>query len=190
MAQVCDICGKGPQFGNNISHAHNVTRRRWNVNLQAVKALVNGAPKRLRVCASCIKSGKITKAGRVCRKDRRVNGQLRTARMASTKPRPCGWGFVVPGRRLARLGLLAGEGERGGVDAVAQAGGTGAVGEDVAEVASAAGAGDLDAAHAEARSSCSSTALESAGSMKLGQPQPESNLAPLMNRSAPQPAQW
>ena len=58
MAQVCDICGKGPQFGNNISHAHNVTRRRWNVNLQAVKALVNGAPKRIRVCASCIKSGR------------------------------------------------------------------------------------------------------------------------------------
>ena len=62
MAQVCDICGKGPQFGNNISHAHNVTRRRWNVNLQAVKALVNGASKRLRVCTSCIKSGKIAKA--------------------------------------------------------------------------------------------------------------------------------
>ena len=39
MAQVCDICGKGPQFGNNISHAHNITRRRWSVNLQAVKAL-------------------------------------------------------------------------------------------------------------------------------------------------------
>jgi len=44
MAQVCDICGKGPQFGNNISHAHNISRRRWNVNLQAVKALVNGTP--------------------------------------------------------------------------------------------------------------------------------------------------
>jgi large subunit ribosomal protein L28 len=62
MAQVCDICGKGPQFGNNISHAHNITRRRWSVNLQAVKALVNGQPKRIRVCASCIKSGKIAKA--------------------------------------------------------------------------------------------------------------------------------
>jgi large subunit ribosomal protein L28 len=62
MAQVCDICGKGPQFGNNVSHAHNVTRRRWSVNLQAVKALVNGQPKRIRVCASCIKSGKIAKA--------------------------------------------------------------------------------------------------------------------------------
>jgi large subunit ribosomal protein L28 len=61
MAQVCDICGKGPQFGNNISHAHNVSRRRWNVNLQAVKALVNGASKRIRVCTSCIKSGKIAK---------------------------------------------------------------------------------------------------------------------------------
>jgi large subunit ribosomal protein L28 len=62
MAQVCEVCGKGPQFGNNISHAHNVTRRRWNVNLQAVRALVNGAPKRIRVCTSCIKSGKVAKA--------------------------------------------------------------------------------------------------------------------------------
>ena len=63
MAQVCDICGKSPQFGNNISHAHNVTRRRWNVNWQAVKAFVNGSAKRIRVCTSCIKTGKITKAG-------------------------------------------------------------------------------------------------------------------------------
>ena len=43
MAQVCDVCGKGPQFGNNISHAHNVTKRRWNVNLHPVKAKVAGA---------------------------------------------------------------------------------------------------------------------------------------------------
>ena len=62
MAAKCDLCGKGPQFGNNVSHANNTTRRRWNVNLQVVKALVYGAPKRLRVCASCIKSGKIAKA--------------------------------------------------------------------------------------------------------------------------------
>jgi large subunit ribosomal protein L28 len=62
MAQVCDICGKGPRFGNNVSHAHNVTRRRWNPNLQAVRALVNGAAKKIRVCTSCIKSGKIQKA--------------------------------------------------------------------------------------------------------------------------------
>ncbi|HEX2330995.1 MAG TPA: 50S ribosomal protein L28 [Candidatus Angelobacter sp.] len=62
MAQVCEICGKGPQFGNKISHAHNVSRRRWNVNLRPVHAVVKGANKRIRVCTNCIKSGKVTKA--------------------------------------------------------------------------------------------------------------------------------
>ena len=62
MARVCDICGKGPQFGNNISHAHNVTKRRWNVNLRPVRAKVHGATKRLRVCTSCLRSGKVVKA--------------------------------------------------------------------------------------------------------------------------------
>jgi len=62
MAQVCDLCGKGPQFGNNISHANNTTRRRWNVNLQPVKSSVNGVNKRIRVCTTCIKGGKVVKA--------------------------------------------------------------------------------------------------------------------------------
>jgi large subunit ribosomal protein L28 len=62
MAQVCKICGKGPQFGNKISHAHNVSKRRWNVNLRPVKAEVNGGSKRIRVCTRCIKAGKIVKA--------------------------------------------------------------------------------------------------------------------------------
>ena len=65
MAQVCDICGKGPRFGNNISHFLTRTTSRGAAGtstLQAVKALVNGASKRVRVCASCIKAGKIAKA--------------------------------------------------------------------------------------------------------------------------------
>ena len=62
MAQVCDVCGRGPQFGNKISHAHNVTKRRWNINLQSVRAIVNGASRRLRVCTSCIRSNKVQKA--------------------------------------------------------------------------------------------------------------------------------
>ncbi len=62
MANVCDICGKGPQFGNNISHAHNVSRRRWNVNLRPVKASTAQGNKKIRVCTSCIRSGKVTKA--------------------------------------------------------------------------------------------------------------------------------
>jgi large subunit ribosomal protein L28 len=61
MAQVCELCGKGPQFGNNISHAHNVTRRRWNPNLQSVKAVTNGNSRRVKVCTSCIKTGKVVK---------------------------------------------------------------------------------------------------------------------------------
>ena len=61
MAQVCKLCGKKPLFGNRISHAHNVTKRRFNVNLQSVRALVNGAAKRIRVCTACIRSGKVLK---------------------------------------------------------------------------------------------------------------------------------
>ena len=61
MAKNCEMCGKGPQFGNRISHAHNVTKRRWNVNLQSVRAIVNGASRRVRVCTSCIRNGKVQK---------------------------------------------------------------------------------------------------------------------------------
>ncbi len=61
MAKVCEICGKGPRFGNNISHAHNVTKRRWNPNLQRVRAVVDGTIRRIRVCTTCLKSGKVQK---------------------------------------------------------------------------------------------------------------------------------
>jgi large subunit ribosomal protein L28 len=63
MAKVCEVCGRGPQFGNRISHAHNVSKRRWNLNLQSVRALINGAGKRIKVCTSCIRDGKVLKAG-------------------------------------------------------------------------------------------------------------------------------
>ena len=62
MARVCDVCGRGPVFGHKISHAHNVTNRRWNINLQTVRAIVNGASKRIRVCTTCIRSNKVQKA--------------------------------------------------------------------------------------------------------------------------------
>ena len=62
MAQKCELCGKGPQYGNVISHANTVRRRRWNPNLRKVHALVNGARKHLRVCTACIRAGRVTKA--------------------------------------------------------------------------------------------------------------------------------
>jgi large subunit ribosomal protein L28 len=48
-------------FGNNVSHAHNITKRRFVPNLQKVRAIVDGTPKRIQVCTSCLKSGKVTK---------------------------------------------------------------------------------------------------------------------------------
>jgi large subunit ribosomal protein L28 len=62
MAKVCHSCGKGPSFGNSRSHSMIATRRRFNPNLQKVRAIVDGAPRRIQVCTRCIKAGKITKA--------------------------------------------------------------------------------------------------------------------------------
>lgn len=62
MARECEICGKTAHFGNRISHAHNVTKRRWSPNLRRVRALVGGVHKSLRVCTGCIRSGKVQKA--------------------------------------------------------------------------------------------------------------------------------
>ena len=62
MAKRCEVCGKGPMSGNNVSHAHNTPRRRFLPNLQQVRALVLGQPRRVKVCSSCLRSGKIEKA--------------------------------------------------------------------------------------------------------------------------------
>lgn len=61
MARRCEVCGRGPGYGNRISHAHNVTRRRWHLNLQRVRVRVNGVQKRLKVCTACLRSGRVQK---------------------------------------------------------------------------------------------------------------------------------
>ena len=61
MSRKCEVCGKGPMTGNNVSHANNRTKRRWLPNLQSVKVLIKGQPKRIKVCTQCIRSGKIEK---------------------------------------------------------------------------------------------------------------------------------
>jgi len=62
MAQRCDVCGKGPQFGSSVSHAHNVTNRRFNPNLQRVRAVVGkGTHRRIRVCTRCLRAGRVRK---------------------------------------------------------------------------------------------------------------------------------
>ena len=62
MAKRCEICGKGPVVGRQVSHAHNVSTRRFLPNLQTVRAMVNGGVKRMRVCTRCLRSNKVVKA--------------------------------------------------------------------------------------------------------------------------------
>ena len=62
MSKICDICGKKPTVGYNVSHAHNKTKTRWYPNLQKVKTVKDGRTVSLRVCTSCIRSGLVTKA--------------------------------------------------------------------------------------------------------------------------------
>ncbi len=62
MSRVCDICGKGKQIGNNVSHANNKTKRQWLPNLQSVKIIEAGTTKTAKLCTKCIKRGNFQKA--------------------------------------------------------------------------------------------------------------------------------
>ena len=61
MSRKCSVCGKGPQYGNRISHAHNVTRHRWLPNLQRIKFEMDGKVQRVYVCTRCIRSNAVRK---------------------------------------------------------------------------------------------------------------------------------
>jgi large subunit ribosomal protein L28 len=61
MAKRCVICDKGTVHGRNISHAHNVTNRTWEANLQKVRAVIDGTVQRILVCTRCLRSGKVQK---------------------------------------------------------------------------------------------------------------------------------
>ena len=62
MSKKCDVCDKGPMFGNNVSHAKNSTKRRWNPNLRKMRAVIKGSIKTIKVCTRCLKAGKVTLA--------------------------------------------------------------------------------------------------------------------------------
>lgn len=62
MARVCSVCGKGKVSGNQVSHSNRHSKRTWAPNLRRVRAIVNGAPKRLNVCTRCLRSGNVQRA--------------------------------------------------------------------------------------------------------------------------------
>ncbi len=63
MARRCDVCGKGPIYGNNVSHSNQKSRRRWLPNLQPIRAKApNGTVSKMKICTSCLKSNKVVRA--------------------------------------------------------------------------------------------------------------------------------
>ncbi len=56
MAQRCDICGKGPLYGNNVSHAKNATARRFMPNINKRTRVYQGRKRKMHVCANCLRT--------------------------------------------------------------------------------------------------------------------------------------
>ena len=62
MANVCEVCGKHPSTGFKVSNSYRHTKRRWMPNLQPFRAQTPNGTRRMRVCTSCIKAGKVRRA--------------------------------------------------------------------------------------------------------------------------------
>ena len=73
MSKVCEICGKPPVAGRSVSHSHRVSIRKFRLpvlqllsglrpNIQRVYVVVNGQRRKMNVCTSCLKSGKVARS--------------------------------------------------------------------------------------------------------------------------------
>ncbi len=62
MSRVCEVCGKGPVVGNNVSHANNKTKKVWYPNLQKIKIQTEKGSSRIKICTRCLRSGLVKKA--------------------------------------------------------------------------------------------------------------------------------
>ena len=58
----CAVCEKGVHFGIKVSHSHRRSNKVWKSNIKRVSCNVNGTPKKLYVCSSCLRSGKVERA--------------------------------------------------------------------------------------------------------------------------------
>jgi len=61
MAKRCEVCGKGPMAGNNVSHAMNKTKRRWLPNLQSIRISERGTNRTAKVCTACLRAKRVTR---------------------------------------------------------------------------------------------------------------------------------
>jgi len=61
MSNVCDICGKKPEFGHKVSHSHRKSAKVFKPNIIKTKVEYKGKVQNLRICTKCMKSGKVKK---------------------------------------------------------------------------------------------------------------------------------
>ncbi len=52
----CEVCGKTPSFGHNVSHSNVRTKRQWKPNIQKVTVYTDGKPQRMKLCTRCIRT--------------------------------------------------------------------------------------------------------------------------------------
>lgn len=76
----CAVCDKGVHFGNAVSHSHRRSNKMWKSNLKSVRVKVNGGTKKMYVCTSCLRSGKVERAQ--CEDDERCSKYKSTFRRA------------------------------------------------------------------------------------------------------------
>jgi large subunit ribosomal protein L28 len=62
MSYRCEVCGKEPSYGKTVSFSHKRNNRRWLPNIQIVRVRHGSNTRKARVCASCIRAGKVQKA--------------------------------------------------------------------------------------------------------------------------------
>ena len=58
----CSICEKGAHFGIAVSHSHRRSNKMWSSNVKSVRVKINTATKKMYVCTSCLRSGKVESA--------------------------------------------------------------------------------------------------------------------------------
>jgi large subunit ribosomal protein L28 len=56
LAQRCEICGKGPVSGSNVSHSNRHTKRRFRPNLQSARLTIGGEQRRVKICTRCLRT--------------------------------------------------------------------------------------------------------------------------------------
>ena len=62
MGKFCQVCEKGTMSGHKVSHSNRKSNRVWAPNVQRVRVLLNGSPRRMNVCTSCLRSGNVQRA--------------------------------------------------------------------------------------------------------------------------------